>query len=116
LEHLFDDDVQLVSFAENDLAPDTSRDSNEEMDFEPSTLRSRELSSGIRSKADEEFDSTGVQVDEILDPGQESSKYEISAQGTIKTLGDRNLPPFVISSLDPDSERGIGSKHGRKAA
>lgn len=114
LERLFDDDVERVSFAETDVAPDTSRDF-EEMDSEPSTLRSQEVVSGIRAKGHQgDEGAMGVEVDEILDPGQTNSMYEISVQGTIKTPGDRNLPPFAPSSIHPDGEQ--NQKNGRKAA
>lgn len=98
-----DSQIEYVPVSEAEQAPDTMRDEGSA----PFTQWSEDLISGVRVKIDEP---SSVQSDQMESVGGGGAPvaYEMRVSGTIKTEGDRSLPPYTASSLDPDAKEGDG--------
>lgn len=103
LSHLFDDEEDAAetlrvpsSFAEEPLPP---------------TQPSSDIASGIRLASGASEEALSMKPASEVSPLE--TAYEMTVRGTIKTEGDRQMPPYTSSSLRPDAEK---PKDGRDAA
>jgi hypothetical protein len=99
-----DSQIEYVPVSEAEQAPDTMRDEGSA----PFTQWSEDLISGVRAKTDESSSASSDQMERVGGIGGAPVAYEMEVSGTIKTEGDRNLPPYTASSLDPDAKEGDG--------
>lgn len=130
LEHPMDDSLisfgQEPSYQEIPSSDDLSHLFDEDEEAEAKTLRvppsieeeplpptqpSSDLVSGIRLAP--QGSERAPSMEPSTDGSRPQTAYEMTVQGMIKTAGDRNLPPYVPASLDPDTEK---KKDGRDAA
>ncbi|MCC7357770.1 hypothetical protein IT408_04715 [Candidatus Uhrbacteria bacterium] len=102
-----DEEIEYVPVQESDdeAIPDTERDSTSG----PHTQWSKDSASGVRIKMNEE--NVSQESDRISHDDRVTESpvaFEMTVTGAIKTEGDRTMPPYVASSLEPDQEEGDG--------
>ncbi len=102
-----EEEIEYIPVSEEEGAPDTMREESA-----PYTTLSehmvQELVSGVREISHETASADSDQMKPVSSENGAPVAYEITVPGTIKTAGDRNLPPYTASSLDPDQEAGDG--------